>query len=293
MLKKILVPLDGSTFSEKAIPYVKELAERFKARVTFLQVVSRAHYVYQNGEVGGSIIPYSDEEMELLNKGVEDYLKEVCQRFEGGGINAESLVTIGTAAEEIVRVAQETDIDLVVMATHGRSGITLWALGSVADKVVKVLKQPIILVRVTKDMSVDPHNGIFNKVLVTLDGSKESEVVLPIIEELASQLEIETILLSVLDMPFHRVSREKLEESTRKYLEGIANKLSTKGIKTKTEIKIGNAAVETINFANEVNADLVAMSTHGHSGINRWYLGSIAQKVLHTGTKPILLVRPS
>jgi nucleotide-binding universal stress UspA family protein len=291
MLNRILVPLDGSAFSEVVLPYVQELAERFKASVTFLQVLSRAHYTYADGEVGGSIIPYSDAEMVRLTTGVEDYLKEVCKRLEGRGITAELLVTIGTAVEEIIRVTEETNIDLVVMATHGRSGITRWALGSVADKVVKILKQPIVLVRVKKAQPIEPQRGILSKVLVTLDGSKESEVVLPLIEELASQVGMETILLRVLDMSFHRVSSEKLESSTQSYLEGIANNLNAKGIKTKTEIKIGNAAIETINFANEVNVDLVAMSTHGRSGVSRWYLGSVAQKVLHTGNKPILLVR--
>ena len=139
MYEKILVPLDGSELAEVALPYAEELASRLKTEVILFQVVPIAYHVYAAGE-GSAKIPYTDEEMKPLKASAQDYLEKVASRLEGTGITTRSEVTVGTAADEIIKLADETNTGLVTISTHGRSGISRWALGSVADKVARGAK---------------------------------------------------------------------------------------------------------------------------------------------------------
>jgi nucleotide-binding universal stress UspA family protein len=300
MFKKILVPLDGSQMSEAALPCAEKLGNKLNARVSLLQVLARAYYHYPDGEVGAALMPYSDEEMLRLRADAEDYLKKVCGQLADKGVSADYLITIGMAAEEIARVADETGIDLVAMSTHGRSGVSRWAIGSTAYKVVRILKEPVILIRARYAQPGVQSQKILSKVLVTLDGSRESEKVITYIEELATRLQMELVLLRVVDIPLHHVAlrqgagfqdTRKIESAAELYLRRVAKGLESKGITVKTVTKVGDTAEEIVEFAKTVKADLVAMTTHGRSGISRWYFGSVAEKVLHGGDTPLLLVR--
>lgn len=300
MFKKILVPLDGSQLSEAALLYAEELGNKLNAKVSLLQVLARAYYHYPDGDVGAALIPYSDEEMLRLRVDAEDYLKKVCSRLADKDVSAEYLVTIGTAAEEIARVADETGTDLVTMSTHGRSGISRWALGSIAYKVVRILKKPVMLIRARDTQYEVQSQKILSKVLITLDGSKESETVIPYVEELATRLQMELLLLRVVDIPYHHVAlrqgsgfqdTKNIEAGAELYLKRVAKRLESKGITVRPVTRVGDAAEEIVKFAGEAKADLVAMSTHGRSGISRWYFGSVAEKVLHGGITPLFLVR--
>jgi len=141
-----------------------------------------------------------------------------------------------------------------------------------------------------------------DKALVPLDGSKESEAVIPYIEELASKLEVEVTLLHILAPHYYIYSEtqlkqmESLRTSAKGYIERVAAQLKQKGIAATAEFREvtqGAEAEEIIKLADETQADVVAMSTHGRSGIGRWVLGSVADRVLHEGNTPLLLVRPS
>jgi nucleotide-binding universal stress UspA family protein len=301
MYEKIVVPLDGSELAEVALPYVEELASRLKTEVTLLQVISRAYHVYSSGE-GTGRISYTDEEMRPLKARAGDYLKKVASRLEGKGINTRTEVGVGIAADEIIKLADENSTGLVTMSTHGRSGVSRWALGSVADKVVRGTKQPVALIRAKGARPDVREKDILDKALVPLDGSKESEAVIPYIEELATKLGVEVTLLHMLapNDYIHSEAQLKQMESLRApakdYIESVAAKLKQKGIVAIakfSEIGLGVEAEEIIKLADETHVDLVAMSTHGRSGIGRWVIGSIADRVLHEGNTPLLLVRPS
>jgi len=212
---------------------------------------------------------------------------------------------VGNPAEEIVEYASKENIGLIVMATHGRSGISRWALGSVADKVVRATERPVGLIRAESTLPDVREKGILNKVLVPLDGSKEGEAVISYVEDLASRLKAEVILLKVLsispgimDEGYGYLSyTEKQMESdrayARTYFEKVGSRLKQKGIMVTSEVKFGMAAEEIIKLADKMNVDVVAMSTHGRSGVRRWVFGSVADKVLREGDTPLLLVRPS
>ena len=301
MYEKILVPLDGSELAEIALPYAEELASRLKTEAALLQVVPRAYHVYSAyGAVAQ--VPYTDEEMEPLKASAEDYLKGVADGLKNKGITTRTEVRVGAAADEIIKLADETNTGVVTMSTHGRTGISRWALGSVADKVARGTKQPVALIRAKGAHPDVREKDILDKAVVPLDGSKESEAVIPYIEELASKLEIEVTLFHMLAPNYYIYSEtqlkqiESLRASAKDYIERVAAQLKQKGIVAMakfSEVTSGAEAKEIIKLADETQADVVAMSTHGRSGIGRWAFGSVADRVLHEGNTPLLLVRPS
>jgi len=276
MYSKIVVPLDGSKLAEVALPYAEELAGRMGSEIILLSVLETAEpHVYQNHRT------YIEKIIEATRANVVKRLTET----ESKEIKVWSATRVGYPAEGIVDYAEKLDVGLIIMATHGRSGASRWALGSVADKVVRANKrQPLLLIR-AKGARPDVRNkGILNKVLVPADGSIASEVVIPYIRELASKLEAELTLLRVVSPANH------VNADAEDYLKSKCSLFGDAGITTRYEVKKGAVADEIIKFADENNADLVAMSTHGRSGVSRWVLGSVAEKVLQGGTTPLMLV---
>ncbi len=272
MYKKILVPLDISELSMVALPYAEQMAGRLGSEIILLSVSESAEAQdYHKHQMHVETI------INTTKHNAERYL----EKREGKEIKVESVILVGHPAEEIVDYADKEDIDLIVMATHGRSGIGRWTLGSVVDKVMRATKRPVALIRAKGARPDVREKGILNKALVPLDGSKEGEAVIPYIEELASGLKAEVLLLQV----------GPSKADTEDYLEKVSDRLKSKGITTRFEVRVGDAAGEIIKLADELNADLVAMSTHGRSGIGRWALGSVAERVLNAGNTPLLLVR--
>ncbi len=297
MYERILVPLDGSQLAEVVLPYAEELAGRLGSEVTLLSV-SESDETDRYHEA----LTYIMRMVEPTKQGAERNLGKLVAKE----VKVDSRTLVGHPADEIVDYAGKADIGLIVMATHGRSGIKRLALGSVAEKVVRTAKQPVALIRAKGARPDVREKGILNKALVPLDGSKESEAAIPYIEELASRLKGEVVLFQVL-APTHYVSAgetatqvpytveemKPLKVSAGDYLKKVAGRLEGKGITTRSEVRVGSAAEEIIKLADELYVDMVAMSTHGRSGVSRWAFGSVADKVLHAGNTPLLLVRVS
>ena len=153
MYERILVPLDGSKIGEAALPYVEELVTKLlpktKVEVTLLQVLSSLTYYVIAGEASPPV-PYTEEEIALLGKQAMDYLNQAGETLSGKGVVVTTKVVMGNAAEEIIRAADETNADLVAMSTHGRSGLSRWAFGSVADRVLRGGSKPVLVIRAQK-----------------------------------------------------------------------------------------------------------------------------------------------
>ncbi len=224
---------------------------------------------------------------------------------EGSDIPVKSEILLGNPAEKILEYAEKENIGLIVMATHGRSGMTRWALGSVADKVVRATTRPVVLTRGKDSLPETREKGILNKILIPLDGSRNAEVVIPYIEELAARLKVEVILLQALVSGYQTLSdyvaltEEQLKSDKAAaidHLDKIAAQLKKKSITVTTEVRLiiqeARAADEIIDFAGQIRADLIAMSTHGRSGVRRWVFGSVAERILREGNIPLLLVKP-
>ncbi len=155
MYERILVPLDGSKVGEAALSYVEELVSKLspevKVEITLLQVVSSlTHYVVA-GEASAQI-PYTEKEMEQLKKRAISYLKKVGEGLRSKKAVVQVKVAVGRAAEEIIKTAGEINADLIAMSTHGRSGFSRWAFGSVTDKVLRRAgEKPVLMVRAPKE----------------------------------------------------------------------------------------------------------------------------------------------
>lgn len=298
MYERILVPLDGSELAEVALPYAEELAGRLGSRITLL-------YVGESNEDR-----YGHMQQFYLQKMVENTKQGALKKMDKlmtKEIEVDSTVLVGLPAEEIVDYADKEKMGLIVMSTHGRTGIRRWALGSTAYKVVKAPSPPVVIIRAKNARSDLRERDILDRALVPLDGSERSEAVFPYIEELAFKLKIEVTFLHVLAPDFLITSTaqakqlESLRISAQDYIQNTAAQFRQKGINAKAEYReamMEGAAGEIMKVADEIQADLVAMSTRGRSGfeerLGEWVLnlGNIAEKMVNVDNRPLLLVKP-
>jgi len=284
-LQEILVPLDGSREAESVLPYLRDLAPRFGSHVHILGV-----------GIG--------KKTRRVNRLLEDYINRIANGLKGNNIQAKAVTRYGTAADKILDFTAENEIGLIIMATHGRSGITRWWMGSVAEKVISEATAPVLLVRSKRPSKTGAAGKlkIFHKILAPLDGSDIGEAALPYAEILAtnsvasiSLLQVVsppgTVEASLLGGPDWRKFVKAMHDAGEDYLKNIIERLSDKGIKSTYEVITGDPADKIVEYANDKKASLIAMSTHGRTGLARWVLGSIADKVLHGARIPILLVR--
>ena len=288
MYEKILVPLDGSALAEAALPYAGLLSGKLGSEVTLI-------YVHEATEVSNQRIGqfYLERTVEVTKQGAERGRPP----SGGPGIKVRSAVQVGNPAEEIVGYAGKEKADLILMATHGQSGIRNWPLGNVAEKVVRSANRPVMLIRAN---GAQTEKVNISSVVLPLDGSKEGEAALPYIEQLASGLGVRVILLQVLATGYMGLytyaayTEQQIASDSalaKDYLDKVGGRLRQSEIATESVVRLGDAAGEIIDFTDKVGADLVAMSTHGRSGVGRWVFGSVAERVLHSGNKPLLLVR--
>jgi len=157
MYKRILVPLDGSKVGEAALAHVEELLSDLipetEVEVTLFQVISSLTPSIVAGESRASI-PYTKKEMEQIKKKATDYLYKAGEGLRSKGAmikpKVKKKIGISNAAEEIIKFANEINANLIAISTHGSSGLTRWAFGSVTDKVLRVANVPVLMVRALK-----------------------------------------------------------------------------------------------------------------------------------------------
>lgn len=277
MYKKVVVPLDGSPLAEVALPYAEEIAAKMGSDIVFLTVLeSEELEQYRNHHV------YTGKIVDITKRHMAKYL-------EGPGnktIKVDAATRAGNPAEGILDYVDKGYMCLIVMATHGRSGVGRWAVGSVADSVVRATtRQPLLLIRAKGAHPEVRAKRILKKALIPLDGSPESEAVIPFISEVAHYLQMELTLLNVIPKSNGAFT------SAEKYLQNWCQQLEEKGISAGFEVKVGAPADQIIDLADELAIDMVAMSTRGKTGVSLWALGSVAQKVLLGGNTPLMLIR--
>jgi len=149
MFERILIPLDGSKVGEAALPVIEGLMSRLspetKVEVTLFRAVPPTHWIAA-GEIGAPV-RYTEEELQIIKRTVTDYLDKAGEGLRGRGAIVKTMVAAGNPAEEIIKAVDEIKADMVAMSTHGRSGISRWAFGSVAAKVLRGANVPVLTVR--------------------------------------------------------------------------------------------------------------------------------------------------
>ena len=289
MYDRILIPLDGSALAEAAVPVANLIPSRL---VYLLNVEPDEPVVTHEIDATGH-----EARRQTLFQTDGEHLARVAESFREQGREVEVIRIAGAPAERIVETA--ADVDLIVMATHGRGGTNRAFLGSVTDQVARAASAPTLIVR----GSYRPASPPLTRVLVPLDGSPLAEEALPVAATLANELDLRVHLVRVLTPPRMwssasslRRSGERAEQATasdeqaeRTYLEEQAQRLSDQDVVVSHELRSG-PAIPSLRTAIRPR-DIVVMTTHGRHGVRRLVLGSIADALIRQASAPILLVR--
>ncbi len=301
MIHSILVPLDGSTFSEQALPTAASIARRTGATLC----LTRVHVPAGLLPFGGST-PVDAEHEHALREEATTYLERLASRTaEEHDVATSPTLLDGPVVESIDRHAQEVDADLIVMTTHGRSGISRAWLGSVADGLVRLTHRPVLLIRPERTPPARLRGGAFRCVLIPLDGSEAAEAMIPAALSVAGPAGIQVRLLQVvlpttpadhfageLAVPFDHTDVEQRTAESEAYLRRVAERMRGKRVDISTRVVThGQPAVAILEEADRLDVDLIAMATHGRGGVVRLVLGSVADKVLRGASSPLLLLR--
>jgi nucleotide-binding universal stress UspA family protein len=296
MYTRILLPLDGSRVAEQVLPYGRFLAEALKIPVELLEVVDlEALRLLANPERGRYVDTLLNEMMETS----KSYLEAVAQSFQGTQVTCS--VEKGTAEDVVIERAATDKDTLIVMATHGLSGIQRWVLGSVADKVLHGSTNHLFLIR-ANDQGKVAGEAALNTVIVPLDGSPLAETVLPNVVDLAKKMRLEAILMRAYALPpsvagedygFYSADfLDQIEAEARDYLAEKVKEVKGKGLENVSSVvNVGYGAEEIIMLARKTPDNFIAMCTHGRSGIKRWVLGSVTYRVVRHSGDPVLIIR--
>lgn len=309
---RVLVPLDGSELAEQALPYARLLGHSLKCNVELLHIsgspISLAEPLTGH--------PHLEELKERRGGRIGSYLERMAHQLQQEGLAASFSVRHGSPAVEIVLEAEREPATLLTMATHGYSGITRWMLGSVTDKVLHASTVPLFLVR-PRAAGKAPAEPRPKNIIVPLDGSPLAEQVLPHATALAKAMSIDLNLVRVtpsageyhrymeyhLDVgpgaPMARVYEGPYKEFSKKadlqvmeYLHRLGDKVRRQGaLWVEEKLLHGHPAQAIVELARKGRGSLVVMSTHGRSGVGRWLLGSVTDRVVRYGAGPVLVVR--
>ncbi len=229
-----------------------------------------------------------------------NYLKGVATSFPDSR-SVGCTVEIGIPAEVIVHKASSQPDILIAMSTRGCSGIQRWLIGSVADKVLHSTTGPLLFVK-GKTTAKTRGDAILRKILVPLDGSPLAEKALPYVVQLATKMMMEVVLVRAPAAPraafvaeesdpaFQQIAKEIVAKA-QTYLEARVKELQAKGLKVSSLLLEGEAAGEIIDLARKTPDNLIAIYTHGWSGIGRWVLGNVTERVVRHSGDPVLIIR--
>jgi nucleotide-binding universal stress UspA family protein len=282
----IIVPLDGSSNAEIVLPYVAAIGSSFGSEIMLVTATESAT---------------SDESLfskEYL-KHVSEGLKAIIQQRQNLVISTD--VITGKPADVILKLANRKKANLIIIAAHGASGGDQQLTGSIATKILSGSDTPVLLIK-TKEGDATTPEDLIKRILVPLDGSHISEISLKIVEPLATRFNAEIILFQSVE-PMRYISSfetmvpnivlpsdDEIKQSAAKYLSEIQTRLKQRGITVSSAIIASSPAEAIIDYADSGNISVVAMTTHGFSGIKRWVFGSTTNKVMQAGRKPLLMI---
>jgi nucleotide-binding universal stress UspA family protein len=296
MFRHILVPLDGSVLAECVLPHVLALATVHDASVTVLQVLEP--------RPERSATPFSDPlDLRLDNVIADAYLAEVAQRLSRAGVLVETATLSGAAAEQIVAFARRTDVDLIVMSSHGKRGLSEWNVSSVTQKVALRATRSLMIVRAYAARQESQELALYHRVLVPLDGSQRAEYVLPAAVSVARAHDAALVLAHIVrepERPQHLWSDDKdidlvqqLVTAKRRtaevYLKGLCARLP---VAAEMELLTSTDVAGTLrDLAQRRSCDLVMLSAHGNSGSPLCTYGSVTTGLIGYGRAPLLIVQ--
>ena len=300
MYSKIIIPLDGSKTAEHVLPYARYLAKNLETPVELLGVIDiaelAAHIPAEHARSVDAILE------EACRRSLE-YLRGVATSFPGTAVDCS--IDRGRTEDVIIQKGEADTAALIAMATHGRSGINRWLLGSIAEKVLRGTANPLLLIRATEGEKTTGE-ATLKSIIVPLDGSELAASVLPMAAGLAKKLKLAVLLFRAYNLPANAYAGidgyyvpdldkliPELRDEASEYLEKKSAELKRLGVQEVVcEVKEGLSADQIIRLAREIPDNFVAMCSHGRSGVKRWALGSVTETVVRHSGDPILIVRP-
>jgi nucleotide-binding universal stress UspA family protein len=297
MIRRILVPLDGSPIAERVLPHAAALARGFSAQILLLQVLA-------GDRSTGGVSPDSAD-WRLRRREVVAYLGVLTARLKEAGLRARGEIAEGNVEEMIVGEAIAKRADLIVVSSHGRGGFSEFGLGGTAAKLLSSAGVSVLLVRASGEPAerLDLAYG-YGRVLVAVDCSPRSDWALHLAAQLARSSRAELLVAHVVPVPeliqrsppSPREARlvEKLVQVNRQaaqtYLDDAAAKLGSPGLEVRTSLTVSNRVAHTLDeLARMESAGLVVLSAHGASGPSPWPYGNVSGMLASFGTTPLLI----
>jgi nucleotide-binding universal stress UspA family protein len=296
MFAHILAPLDGSTLAEIVLPHLVLLARINCSRISLIRVLDA-----QDGQA--SLRPVDPFEWQMRKAEAETYLQQVAERLKVEEVEVESLVLEGRAAEIILEYAQEQQASLILLSSHGQSGLSGWNVSGVVQKIILRARTSVMVVRAYKASTYDLGGLHYERILLPLDGSARAEVAIPVAAALARDTKATLIAVHVVQKPViprrTPLDAEEVElsnaivernrvEATR-YLEELTARLEGE---VETRLMIEDAPIAALHrLVEQEDAQLVILGAHGYSGDTRWPFGSVVVSFIAYGTTPLLVIQ--
>jgi len=309
MYRKMLVPLDGSELAEVVFTYAIELSGRLDMDIVLLHASSQNMQTFLPMQRA-----YIEHAAESLQKQAREIQKSSGLKPKGRLIEVQGELVVGYPADEILHYAEKNEIDLILLATHGHSGLKRWYIGSVAGKLLNAAKIPTFLVRAGIQEETTFDKWPSQTLLVPLDGSELAESVIPHVETMAGQRSsepVDVVLLRVSETPtmpsyygpdisgvsydwgdYIQPEARRRKQVATEYLAGIEKQLKDKKINVRSEVIEGKSNDEIVDYAGKNPYSIIVMASHGRSGLSRLVYGSVAANLLQGISNPILLIKP-
>jgi nucleotide-binding universal stress UspA family protein len=296
MLKNLLVPLDGSPLAECVLPHAVAMAKAFNAQITLLNVLE------QSKESLGR--PKADPlDWYLQKTEAETYLHGIETRLEKSQLSVKTVLLEGRAIDQIIALAHTSDVDLLVLSSHGQQDASGWSVSGIVQQVVQRTRISTLIIPAQLSNTAEIGQLNYRRLLIPLDGSQRAGAVLPFARLLAQSHNAELTLAHVIRKPemarhmpltqedidlINRVV-ERNREAGQKYLEDVQIHLPTN---SQTHLFVSDNIAATLQcFSEQEQIDLLILSAHGYSGEAQWPYGSVTNRFITDGTKPLLIVQ--
>ncbi len=302
MFNPILVPLDGSQLAECVFPHVGAIARSFEAEITLIRMLEK-------NQAGAPAQLFDLLNWQINKTKATLYLEKTKVHMQESGLRVRAVVQDGLVAEGITEYAQKQGMKLIILSSHGHSGLTQWGISSIAQKIILSAPTSLLIVRANQagdrpgELTETP---VYQHILVPLDGSQRAENVLPVITQLAHFHKPQVHLVQVVQTPemarqlpptpedtelANQVVARNREEAGH-YLELVKSRSYLEGIDVQTHLLTSdNAAAALHQMGEQEHIDLVTLSAHGYTGNLQWPYGSMVSNFILYGKAPLLIVQ--
>ena len=299
MFDPVMVPLDGSLLAECVLQHVVAIARAFDAKVILLRVLDKK-------QASEKAQLFDLVNWQINKTGAKLYLEKISTRLQKSGLRIETAVLEGLVAESITEYALKRGVKLIILSSHGRSGLSRWGISSVTQKIIFSAPTSVLIIRAHQPATSELIEQQYTRLMVPLDGSRRAEYVLPMVTLLARFHRSRVYIVHVVKTPemarqmpldhedlelSNRIVTRNREEAIR-YLDQVRLQSPLEGIEVQTRLLTSdNAAAALHELADKENIDMVALSAHGYSGYNQWPYGSMVNNFILYSKVPLLIVQ--